>query len=157
MNTREYLEKVDNSANDFVEVKGSWIGEFSGLFARKALSEGQVICIYHGKLLRTSDAIKLDDKSYLMRLGEQVYVDAREKLDCLARFINDCRNPAGYNVRFEKHPSAGVALIVATRDVKAGEELFVDYGKWYWLRQYPTRLSFSELQRHYSSLQHSID
>lgn len=39
-----------------------------------------------------------------MRLGPQVYVDARECMDVLARFINDCRNPVKHNVTFVKQP-----------------------------------------------------
>ena len=45
---------------------------------------------------------RLPDKSYLMRLGGFTYVDARERPTCLARYINDCRNPLGHNVRFDK-------------------------------------------------------
>ena len=43
-------------------------------------------------------------QAYLMRLGPQVYVDARECMDVLARFINDCRNPVKHNVTFVKQP-----------------------------------------------------
>lgn len=67
-----------------------------------------------------------------MRLGPQVYVDLKSDTSALARYINDCRNSSLYNVRFEKLPEEGKALVVATRQISAGEELFVDYGKWYW-------------------------
>ena len=72
------------------------------------------------------------------------YIDAREELEVLARFINDCRNPAAavseltvmafhgvswrhqdrtkvYNVRFEKRPGEGRAMVVAVRPISAGE------------------------------------
>ena len=54
--------------------------------------------------------MRLENKSYLMRIGPQdsfhvlqvlfhpvsakEYIAAREELEVLARFINDCRNPA---------------------------------------------------------------
>mmetsp|Transcript_13978 Transcript_13978/g.21760 ORF Transcript_13978/g.21760 Transcript_13978/m.21760 type:complete len:94 (+) Transcript_13978:212-493(+) len=82
--------------------------------------------------MRTKDAIKVGDKSYLMRLGPQVYIDLREDVNTLARYINDCRNPKYYNVSFEKRPDEGKALVVATRDIEKGEEVFVDYGRMYW-------------------------
>jgi hypothetical protein len=36
----------------------------------------------------------------------------------------------------------GRAEVVATRDIAAGEEVYVDYGKWYWAgsRTLPSRL-----------------
>ena len=86
-------------------VKTSWISEFIaissestpilGLFSKAHHDANKEICVYQGNNLTTLVAIKLVDKSYLMRLGEQCYVDTRENLLCLARYINDCRNPAG--------------------------------------------------------------
>lgn len=83
-----------------------------------------------GVVLTTREHCKLDDRSYLMRLGENVYVDARTTSMVQARFsifisilpraradtniprvrapngrgrfINDCRHPLLYNVRFDK-------------------------------------------------------
>ena len=50
-----------------------------------------------------------------MRLGPQAYVDARTRSDVLARFINDCRNPAKHNVRFDKQPDvSGVSATPRT-------------------------------------------
>ncbi len=112
-----------------------------------------------------------------MRIGEQCYIDPRtcddeEELEgesriqvlkqgnarkrlCIARYINDSINPAGYNVEFQKFPmpcpypprlpytdSASpssdlscpfpYALVRARRRIECGEELFVNYGRWYW-------------------------
>jgi uncharacterized protein len=132
-----------------LEVKESWIlgGAFLGLFAKTAIPEGQVVCEYFGAQLSTVEAMRSTDKSYLMRLGPQTYIDARLCLRCLARFINDCRNPLGYNVRFDKKPDKMVALVTSIRDIEPGEEIFVDYGKWYWATTPSTRLSVSELLR----------
>jgi hypothetical protein len=118
-----------------LEVGRSVLGNFDGLFVGpdRMFKEGEVICSYEGTLLTTKEALRLQDKSYLMRLGPQVYVDSRESMHILARFINDCINPAGHNVRFEKLPQEGRADVIATRDIYPNEELFVDYGRWYWL------------------------
>jgi hypothetical protein len=67
-------------------VKQSWIsGNFQGLFASERISEGQEICQYRGKRLNTVQAINLADKSYLMRISSQLYIDASESTCCLAR------------------------------------------------------------------------
>lgn len=67
--------------------------------------------------------------------------------DHVRRYINDCINPAGWNVEFVKMPHLGCALVKATRDIAAGEELFVSYGAKYWMLQQPVRPSFSEIRR----------
>lgn len=110
-----------------LEVRPSLLGEDAGngLFVLQVLES----------------AMRLENKSYLMRIGPQEYIDAREELEVLARFINDCRNPAVYNVRFEKRPGEGRAMVVAVRPISAGEELFVDYGRWYWASLRPKQLA----------------
>eukprot|EP00941_MAST-03F_sp_MAST-3F-sp1_P000327 g327.t1 len=104
-----------------------------GLFVKKPFEKGSIICEYTGILLRTKEALRIKDKSYLMRLGPQAYVDARETLEVYARYINDCGNKFLYNVEFDKKPDLGKAYVIAKRDIQPGEELFVNYGKWYWL------------------------
>lgn len=123
-------------------MRPSQLGEISGLglWSLGAVPKGQVLCEYSGAVLRTTEAMQLEDKSYLMRLGPQTYVDARGSPAVLARYINDCRVPAVYNVEFDKRPSEGRALVVSCRPICAGEELFVDYGKWYWASASPARL-----------------
>lgn len=72
-----------------VEVRTTLIPgcSFDGLFAAQDLQEGELICIYSGVCLRTKDALKVKDKSYLMRLGEQCYIDAKDCLDVYARYV----------------------------------------------------------------------
>jgi SET domain-containing protein len=43
-------------------------------------------------------------------------------------------------VKFDKRPEEQCALVIALRDIEKGEELFVDYGRWYWLKKKPSRL-----------------
>ena len=100
----------------------------SGLFVDADVPEGAVLCAYTGICYPTHDAMRLEDHSYLMRLGAQKYVDARTRLDVAARYINDCRHPLLYNVTFDKRPQEDQALVVALQNIRAGEELFVDYG-----------------------------
>lgn len=129
----EYIYRMQSMISN-LEVKLSVLGDFNGLFvSHNPVKEGEVICTYEGSVLNTKEAMRLADKSYLMRLGPQVYVDTKNHLHCLARFINDCVNPAGHNVKFVKLPDKLKAEVVATRDIYPGEEVYVDYGKWYWL------------------------
>jgi hypothetical protein len=60
---------------------------FLGLFANKLIQKGDVLCKYTGEVLRTVKAMQLQDKSYLMRLGEQVYIDAKNYNYVYARYF----------------------------------------------------------------------
>lgn len=58
---------------------------FQGLFAKRRFEKGEIICIYSGTVVRTREAMRMEDKTYLMRVGEQCYIDAKHHLDVLAR------------------------------------------------------------------------
>eukprot|EP01041_Mallomonas_annulata_P004406 gene4406-8766_t len=128
-------------------VKKSWIKEAEyGLFAGNKIRKGQIIGRYTGKELTTSEAIRLLDKSYLMRLGPQCYIDSKDSFLSLPRFINDCRNKNGYNVTFLKSINEKCAWVISLRDIERNEEFFVDYGRWYWLLKKPAMLSTANIQ-----------
>lgn len=119
---------------------------FLGLYTSRDFKMGDIVCKYVGKRMRTAEAIKSKDKSYLMRLGEQSYVDAEPHKAVFARYINDCLNPRGWNVEFVKNAERGYALVVAVRNIACGEEVFVSYGKRYWMLQKPVKLSDIQLR-----------
>ena len=114
-----------------------------GLFAAEALEAGSVVAQYSGDLhdLKTSRA--LEDQAYVMRLGPAgpskdeiasgcIYVDAGPHKELWARYINDCRNPRGYNLELVCRPERHLAELIASRPILQGEELFFDYGEKYW-------------------------
>ncbi|CAF0858841.1 unnamed protein product [Adineta ricciae] len=124
-----------------LEVKPSQIpGAGSGLYTRNPIAKDSCVCVYTGQVLRTIDAIRLEDKTYLMRLGPQVYVNPHDDNSMLGRYINDPRNRLLHNVLFDKRPDEQCAYVIAKRDIARGEEIFADYGRWYWLGKTPTRL-----------------
>jgi|UniRef100_K3XAI0 hypothetical protein len=127
-------EKLQND-DCGVEVRASRVPNAgSGLFATRRHAQGSVICAYTGQVHANAAAWKLADKSYLMKLGPNKYVDALHAPNVLARYINDCRGKCGgYNVEFEKLPDEDKALVIAMRDIDVGEELFVNYGRFYWI------------------------
>jgi len=51
---------------------------FDGLYTKKTYQCNDIICYYYGNKIRTIEAIRLKDKTYLMRLGEQCYIDAKD-------------------------------------------------------------------------------
>ena len=107
-------------------------GAGCGLFARRMYAPGELVTVYRGTVLRTLQALRLVDKTYLMRLGPQCYIDAREHTSVRARYINDSCDATRHNVQFHKRAEEYCALVLATRYIEVGDELYVDYGKWYW-------------------------
>lgn len=65
--------------NDNLKIKITTLPncDFNGLYTKKSYCYDEVICQYYGDKMRTIEAIRLKDKSYLMRLGEQCYIDAK--------------------------------------------------------------------------------
>ena len=43
---------------------------------------------------------------------------------------------------FLKSPIEGCAWVIATKDIQQDEEIFVNYGKWYWAMMKPTKLTY---------------
>ena len=81
-----FWECPEESTHTALEVKASWINAFfKGLFVTKIVNKGQTLCAYRGQQLNTVQALRTTDKSYLMRIGNQLYVDAKDSPDCLAR------------------------------------------------------------------------
>ena len=131
--TDEQAPRPPPPPNADVVVKTSRLpGAGLGLFAVRAFAVGELVCEYTGTVL-DSAARSLEDKSYLMRLGEGVFVDARTHYEVHARYINDCRDKRVHNVSFDKRPSERRALVVASRPIAAGDELYASYGPLYWL------------------------
>ena len=79
-----------------LEVKPSLLpGAGQGLFTTVRRAKGSKVCVYEGTVLDTASALALSRKDYLMRLGPEVYVDARLHPRLPARYINDARDPEG--------------------------------------------------------------
>ena len=134
-----------------------------GLFTTIDIPADTLVTLYTGTVLRTAAAAKVKERAYMMRLGPQVYVDGRDHPTMLGRYINDSGSISLYNVYFDKRPQDACAAVITLRDVSAGEgwrnlnhhasdaqclapspdtgeELFVPYGKWYWMKHPPTKL-----------------
>jgi len=117
-----------------VEVRTSRLaGAGLGLFAKRPFAVAEAIGDYVGDTLETDAAMRLADKSYLMRLGGGVFVDARRHYSVVARFVNDCRDARCHNCAFDKRPAEQRARLVCTRPVAAGDEFYASYGSFYWL------------------------
>ena len=117
-----------------VEVRPSHIPDSGhGLFASRDFRVGDVLGEYRGRVLSLLQAHRLEDRDYLMGgFGINAHVDARFALDAPARYVNDHFDKSQLNAEFHKDKSKKRALLVATRAIKRGEEIYASYGESYW-------------------------
>ena len=106
-------------------------GMGSGLFARRNLAKGQLVLSYFGKHYASEslydEAFPNDDGGYVMALRGE-YFDG-EGIEQLAKYVNHSR--ARRNLEFIDDEDSPFVQLRLTRAVRAGDELFTDYGSQY--------------------------
>lgn len=118
-------------------------GAGKGLFTTKPIKKGDIVVEYKGEILSWKQVKKrypdLSQIDYIFHAGPNHWVDAALTPKEFARYANDAkgvskvktiRNNAEYQV-IKRKP-----YIVATRNIPAGAEIFVDYGDSYWKNHY---------------------
>ncbi|KAK7795521.1 hypothetical protein U0070_022952 [Myodes glareolus] len=113
-------------------------GKGRGLIATKQFSQGDFVVEYHGDLLGITDAKKREalyaqDPSigcymYYFQYRNKTYcVDATRETNRLGRLINHSRYG---NCKTKLHDIDSVPhlILIASRDIAAGEEILFDYG-----------------------------
>lgn len=109
-----------------------------GLFTTKAISKDNKIIEYRGEIIGYNEyrrRARNEQDQYLFFVRRDVSIDAMHTLQYKARYANDAagitrvkgiRNNSEYIIFGDK------CFIVASRDIKAGEEIYVDYTTHYW-------------------------
>ena len=110
-----------------------------GLFTTSSIRKGDVIVEYQGEKISWEECEKRDKAHsnrapYLFFVSKHNCLDAEYVMDALARYANDAegyvrlkglKNNAEYNIIKSK------PYIVANRNINAGDEILVSYGKDY--------------------------
>ena len=121
----------------YLYVKSSTIpNSGKGLFTKKFIPKGTKIVEYKGRRTAWKDVKDEDGKNgYIFFINRNNVIDALPWKSALARYANDARglvkikgltNNADYIVDGTR------AYIESKKDIPAGSEIFVDYGKDYW-------------------------
>lgn len=107
-----------------------------GLFTKKPIAKGTRIVEYLGRRTKWKDVKDEDGKNgYIFYINRNHVIDALRTKKAYARYANDARglvrikgllNNSDYVVDGLK------AYIEAKKDIPAGAEILVDYGKDYW-------------------------
>jgi SET domain-containing protein len=110
-------------------------GAGKGLFTSKDIKRGTRIIEYKGRI-RTWKEVEHDaDNPYIFYVADDHVIDASNAHESLGRYINDAKGLnkiKGLNNNAQFVHDGRRVFIEATRDIPAGSEIFVSYGKEYW-------------------------
>jgi SET domain-containing protein len=134
---KERLQEFSESKNLKVDVS-TIPNSGKGLFAKKDFKKGEYICKFTGDYIDSKELERRDVGG--ARSAYFIYIDDDTTLDvydskCLAKYANDAE---GFRKIRGKRNNSALAqdgkniYIQATKDIDAGDEIFVGYGKDYW-------------------------
>jgi SET domain-containing protein len=107
-----------------------------GLFTKKNIRKGERIVEYKGRI-RTWKEIKAEDEfnGYVFYINRDHVIDAQKTRRARARYANDAKGLSKMSgIRNNcKYEQDGLKVyITAIKDIPAGSEILVGYGKEYW-------------------------
>lgn len=120
----------------YIEIRKSNIPNAGmGAFAKENISKGKKLGHYAGKILTKEQYKKLPDKDYVFELilpQGKLFIDAKNngnwtryvngaKTKEQKKYINVDAKQIGFNIYY-----------IAIKNIKAGDELIIDYGTDYW-------------------------
>ena len=133
---RRYMKENSIDERNLVIKTSGLPGAGKGLFTRKQIQKGALVVEYSGSI-KTWKEIQANEifNGYVFYITRNHVVDAMKNRKAPGRYANDAkgqnrvtglRNNAAHITRQKK------VFIQATRDIPAGAEILVDYGKEYW-------------------------
>jgi SET domain-containing protein len=132
----KYKVRIAIADSELLNVQRSKIHNY-GLFAKNGFGKGEFVVEYQGEILRETIADEREKRAeragngdggscYMFRLDEDHVIDATLKGNC-ARFINHSCNPNCTCRMVEDENRKKHIMIIAKRDIAAGEEITYDY------------------------------
>ncbi len=119
-----------------LEVKESTIpNSGKGLFTMEFIPKGTRIVEYKGRITTWKEVKNDSGNGYIYTINNNHVIDAQKTLKALARYANDARGlirVKGITNNCTYVNDGLKAYIESVKDIQAGAEIFVDYGKEYW-------------------------
>ena len=116
------------------EIKTSTIPKSGkGVFSLIPIKKGDTIGSYIGRYMNDKEfeSGKHENNHYILHICKNCYIDAEDlKKSNYTRFINHSKKP---NCKFVVSTRHKTARVEALRNIKIGEELFLDYGPEFFL------------------------
>ena len=103
-----------------------------GLFTEVPIKKGFIIAEFTGKVLTVEELEELteEEQRYLIDIGNDLTLFCK---DCFAANANDANfGNSGFKTNSKIEMWKNKVYLVATKNIKAGAEIFCSYGKEYW-------------------------
>lgn len=130
------MSKASIKKKDLFVKRSSLPDSGNGLFTRKAIPKGALIAEYRGIVSTWKEADHEDgDNGYIYYINRNRVIDARPYKKNLARYANDARGLTRQKsvVNNSEYSELGDRVFIkATKNIAAGSEILVGYGKEYW-------------------------
>jgi len=111
-------------------------GAGKGLFTTKDIPKGKKIVEYKGRIVKWKDVDSRDGlNGYIYYVSRNHVIDAFPTKEALARYANDAKGIVrtdGLNNNCTYRIEGRRVFIYSMKNISAGSELFVGYGKEYW-------------------------
>lgn len=141
-NKQNNSNKIDAIESDYLYVSISKIANSgNGLFTAIPIYKDEVIAIFKGEILTDAQAMlraKNNNNQYFISMLDGRILDSKD-VSCFAKYANDAKglsshpHPFKNNAKITLDEHQNICLI-ATRNIKTGEEIFCSYGKRYWAK-----------------------
>jgi len=129
----------NNSTDEHFEVKRSGIkGAGKGLFTQKTIRPGDTIGHYTGKILtdKQTERKPYSESVYIMWVCKDHNILGEGPLSNYTRYINHKSKPNSQIVTSNRWKTARIEAI---KHIRAGQEIFIDYGPDYWADEEPAK------------------
>jgi hypothetical protein len=135
-------DRIDAKEKDYLYLAVSQIAHAGqGLFTSIPIYKDEVISIFKGETLTSTEAAlraKRKEDGYFINCLDGSILDSMHT-PCFAKYANDpaATGPGMAKSLFKSNADISIddddnICLIATRNIKAGEEVFCNYGKKYW-------------------------
>jgi hypothetical protein len=110
-------------------------GSGMGLYTKKAIPKGTRIVEYKGRITTWKEVMHDSDNGYIFTVNANHVIDALPHTKALARYANDARGLVRVKgiTNNSIYVSDGLKVYIeSVKDIPAGGEILVGYGKDYW-------------------------
>lgn len=123
-------------SNKKLEVKESSLPNAGmGLFTKINLNKGDIVTEYKGRRCTWKQVEDDVDNGYIYHIDDENVIDAKKVMKSFGRYANDAlglMRIKGITNNAEYVEENNRVYIVAKRNLKPGDEVFVPYGRLYW-------------------------
>jgi SET domain-containing protein len=136
------IERIDAKEKNYLYLAVSQITNAGqGLFSSIPIYKDEVISLFKGEALTAAEAArraKKGEDAYFINCLDGSILDSMHT-SCFAKYANDpdASGPGMVKNAFKSNADISVddednICLIATRNIKMGEEVFCNYGKQYW-------------------------